>query len=567
MIVVAALSVALTGAVPADANAPAPRPVDVGRLATFYRPTPDLADLNNWRTYNAYNVVHYVSKNLPNRQPNDQTSTDPVGPGNLAACLALSNESQGCANHQLEYLSWFETAFGDVLKDFGVTFRTYQFNSGGSGPGTLASNAGRALNKLAIVPGADDPEDIVLIGSHYDQVDGSPFAAWDQTSGTGVMLRTAKILSDYWKSTGTRPSKTYVFAAWDAEEAGALGSKFYVGTRSNRSSENGTLPKDPNVTLTAYLNHDPCGAAYPALYRGVPASRQPLSEKTGFIPVNVALHAPGGNTTERARMTAFNASIRPLINDLFNQIDDTLPVAPGHAAAEVLPVFVSKEEAAALGHEALEQESVLKVNEAGSLLGFTTDAESFHDWVPTLNPFPDVLGPHGVSTNPESTGWSADALVWVHTPLDSFEGLVAYTSPDQTGLTYSKGLAMSWELCSMLSAAVMLQPAQGGATPANTDPVAFFETPTPNRNGGTHVFNASGSYRYENATTRKLDPSLVYEWDFGDGTTAEGRTVSHTYGTYGGGAAGRAYEVTLTVTDPQTQKSDRMMMKIGTGRL
>jgi hypothetical protein len=541
-----------------------PPPPDISKLD--YAPTPDLADLDNWETYNAYNVVNFVSNNLTNRMPNDQTSDDPLGDPNPECKLRGNYPAGGCTyNHQLEYLAWWEDALQGVLGDFGVTFRSYQFNAPSSGPANFSTNGGRAFNKLAIVPGADDPEDIVIIGSHYDQVAGSPYAAWDQTAGTGVMMRTAKLLADYWNETGTRPSKTYVFAAWDAEESGTNGSKFYVGLKNNRTSPSGTLPKDPEVTVTSYINHDPCGANYPALYRGLPASRQPLAEKTGFIPLNVALHTPRGSADEQARMAAFNASIPTKVNQLFNAIDDTLPVAPGHEGLEVIPVFLSKEEAAELGSEALEQESIVKINEGGSLL-FGTDAESFHEWIPTLNPYPDIIGPHAVNANnpkPEDTGWSVDALVWIHTPLDNFEGLVAYTSADQTGLTYSKGLAMSWELCSQLSSWTMLQPDQGGAQVADDSVVAFFETPKPNVNGGTHVFDASGSYTYTDPETRemKTGDQLEYHWDFGDGTFDEGMVVEHSFD------IAKGYQVTLTVVDPETEASDQMTLKVGTGPL
>ncbi|MGH2650756.1 MAG: M28 family peptidase, partial [Actinomycetota bacterium] len=291
-----------------------------------WEPLPDLADLSNWETYNAYNVVHFVSHNLTNRQPNDTTSDDPPGDG--PACMLKGDiAAETCMyNHQLEYLAWWEEALTGVLKDFGVTFRTYEFESPGGTLANFATNAGHAINKLAIIPGADHPEDLVVIGSHYDQVDGSPYAAWDQTAGTGVLMRTARMLADYWRETGTRPSATYVFAAWDAEEAGGHGSKLYVGTKNNRTSEDGNLPKDPEVTLTAYLNHDPCGAHYPAMYRGLPASRNPLVEKTGFIPMNIALHEPAGSASETERMAAFNEFILAAIHDLFDYIDDTLPI-------------------------------------------------------------------------------------------------------------------------------------------------------------------------------------------------------------------------------------------------
>lgn len=492
-----ALSLPSGRAVPNEALPP-----DLSKLS--WSPTPSLTNLDDWRTYNAYNVNHFVASQLPNRQPNDQTSTDPLGEPNPQCKVAGDMVESNCIyNHQLEYLGWFESAYQDVFADFGVTFRTYGFNStgdaGGLGP-NFATNAGSAFNKLAIVPGADHPEDFVLIGSHYDGVDGSPFAAWDSTAGTGVMLRTAKLLADYWRATGTRPSKTYIFAAWDGEEAGGQGSKFYVGSKDNKTAQNGILPKDPQVLLTSYINHDPCGGFYPAMYRGLPASRNPLVEKTGFIPAKIAMHAPGGTTAEKARMQAFNDSVTGtttapgLINILFNQIDDTLPFTSVQGEPGVLPVFLSKQEAATLGSEALEQESVLKTTSKAHTL-FTTDAEDFHKWVPTLNPYPDNIGPHNGASGPEDAGWGVDALYQYHSPMDNFEELVRVTSTDQTGLGYSKGLAMSWEFCAHLSAAVMMQPTQGGVQSADDSVVAFFEDPTPNVNGGTHTFDASGSYR------------------------------------------------------------------------
>lgn len=526
-----------------------------------WAPKPDLTNLDNWQTYNAYNVNHFVSTQLPNRQPADTTSNDPFGEPNPQCRLAGDMVEANCSlNHQLEYLSWFEGAMGTLLSDFGVTFRTYEFNSPGSGPANFGTNSGRAFNKLAIIPGADHPEDIVLMGSHFDGVDGSPYAAWDSTAGTGTMLRTAELLADYWRTTGTRPSKTYVFAAWDAEEAGGVGSKFYVGTKHSKTSQDGTLPKDPNVTVTSYINHDPCGGHYPAMYRGSAVSRNPLVEKTGFIPMTIALHAPAGNAAEQAPVKAFNDSMPGMINQLFNHVDDTLSFTGVDAEPGVIPVFLSTQEATALGSAALEQESVLKITTKGLTL-FTTDAEDFHRWIPVLNPYPDNVGPHGTPANANDVGWGPDGLYQYHTPMDNFEEMVRVTSPDQTGLGYSKGLAMSWEFCSLMSAWTMIQPTQGGLNAADGAVVAFFESPTPNRNGGTHTFDASGSYRYldvEGRTIRRGD-DLQYSWNFGDAETDTGRVVTHDFGSTA------AHLVTLTVTDTESGQSDSMQLKIGVG--
>ncbi len=71
----------------------------------------------------------------------------------------------------------------------------------------------------------------------------------------------------------------------------------------------------------------------------------------------------------------------------------------------------------------------------------------------------------------------------------------------------------------------------------NQPPVANFtyfpENPTPNQNV---TFNASSSYDPDGTITS-------YQWDFGDGSTASGMTVQHSYSSAG------TYTVTLTVTD------------------
>ena len=78
--------------------------------------------------------------------------------------------------------------------------------------------------------------------------------------------------------------------------------------------------------------------------------------------------------------------------------------------------------------------------------------------------------------------------------------------------------------------------------PSNrTAPVPSFEiVPTNPERGAPVRFDAS-------KTTDEGVPCLdkcTYSWDFGDGSSATGRIVSHTY------SAGRAFTVTLTVTDP-----------------
>ena len=73
--------------------------------------------------------------------------------------------------------------------------------------------------------------------------------------------------------------------------------------------------------------------------------------------------------------------------------------------------------------------------------------------------------------------------------------------------------------------------------PVNQPPVANFSaTPSPAPVGTPVSFSAAGSYDPDGSIT-------AYAWDFGDGTTASGSSVSKTY------AAAGTYTVSLTVTD------------------
>jgi gliding motility-associated-like protein len=60
---------------------------------------------------------------------------------------------------------------------------------------------------------------------------------------------------------------------------------------------------------------------------------------------------------------------------------------------------------------------------------------------------------------------------------------------------------------------------------------------------GTVNFTAYGTYPENNMLYAQSDGNSVFEWNFGDGTTANGPVVSHTYPNSGG------YQITLNITD------------------
>jgi Zn-dependent M28 family amino/carboxypeptidase len=109
-----------------------------------------------------------------------------------------------------------------------------------------------ARNVLALLPGSDPDhsDEIVVIGAHYDHLGREPDGAImsganDNGSGVATVLEIARL----WQAQDFRPARSVLFAAWDGEEQGLLGSRHYV--------ENSTYPLTRTVAM---LNLDMVGA-------------------------------------------------------------------------------------------------------------------------------------------------------------------------------------------------------------------------------------------------------------------------------------------------------------------
>ncbi|GIU76095.1 MAG: aminopeptidase [Bryobacteraceae bacterium] len=102
-------------------------------------------------------------------------------------------------------------------------------------------------NVLADIPGAEKPEEVVLIGAHLDSWHAAT-GATDNAAGVAVMMEAVRILTVL----GLRPARTIRIALWSAEEQGLLGSKHHV------QANYGTFesPKPGFARLCAYLNLD-----------------------------------------------------------------------------------------------------------------------------------------------------------------------------------------------------------------------------------------------------------------------------------------------------------------------
>ena len=462
--------------------------------------------------YVAYDTNLFEALTLPFRAAGDEAANDPPGnggnplfgfcqggapdPDGAAPLTALAGQ---CPNHQLEYLDYFEETMREILGPFGVTVKRYQFES----PGGINTRSGRSFNVAAVVPGADHPEETVLVSGHYDQTTEAPASAWDSAEGHAEVIRMAKIMADYWTATGTRPSATIKFIPWDQEESGTLGSQDYV--------DNNVVPGE-EAEVRGYFNVDPCGGAYPAFYRGNPGDRVPLVLQL----VNPADHEDEAAFV--ARVNRFNARAETVVDEVFDRLDDKLMTTPGQP-----DIYVSNREAEASGGDSQRDEVQTAL---GGLLLFTSDYANFEAiGVPFFNLGPAFFGPSA-----DGTPNRQDGIAILHTPNDNHRTLNALTSLDQTGSTVSEGWAKGMELCAQTESWYMLQPEMAGGQTASGNVVAYYEAlPNEAIQNQAVTFSAAGSYRYTDVGARQLTDDLTYTWDFGDGTTATGKQVTHRY--------------------------------------
>ena len=106
-------------------------------------------------------------------------------------------------------------------------------------------------NILAVIPGKSN--EYVIVGAHYDHLgvdttlvgDQCYNGADDNASGVSAVLQLARAI----KKTKVQPERTIIFAFWDGEEKGFLGSRFFV-KRTPFLSE-----------ISAYMNFDMVGRA------------------------------------------------------------------------------------------------------------------------------------------------------------------------------------------------------------------------------------------------------------------------------------------------------------------
>jgi N-acetylated-alpha-linked acidic dipeptidase len=101
---------------------------------------------------------------------------------------------------------------------------------------------------IAMIKGATAPDQWIVRGNHHD---GWVFGAWDPLAGNVALMAEAKAIGGLVKQ-GWRPQRTLVYASWDGEEPGLLGSTEWAETHA----------KELKAKAVLYLNSDTNGRGF-----------------------------------------------------------------------------------------------------------------------------------------------------------------------------------------------------------------------------------------------------------------------------------------------------------------
>ena len=101
---------------------------------------------------------------------------------------------------------------------------------------------------IATLKGSTEPDQWIVRGNHHD---GWVFGAWDPLAGMIAEMGEAKVLGALYKQ-GWKPARSIVYASWDGEEPGLLGSTEWAETHAKELQQKAVM----------YINSDTNGRGF-----------------------------------------------------------------------------------------------------------------------------------------------------------------------------------------------------------------------------------------------------------------------------------------------------------------
>jgi len=129
-------------------------------------------------------------------------------------------------------------------------------------------------NVVARIEGSTFPDEWIVLGNHHDAWNNG---AADPVSGAVSLMETARGFGELLK-TGWRPKRTVVFALWDGEEWGLLGSTEWAEKHGDELRAKGVVYINTDATGTGWLN---AGGSHSLQHFIAEVARDVTDPKTG----------------------------------------------------------------------------------------------------------------------------------------------------------------------------------------------------------------------------------------------------------------------------------------------
>ena len=368
-----------------------------------------------------------------------------------------------------------------------------------------------AFNVEVTVPGVVHPEQIVVIGCHYDGEASSTQSANDDGSGCAIELGVARAMGAYWRGHHLYPARTLRFVLFDAEEQGLFGSFHYLNSTINGDVKN----------LVAMFNEEQNGIAYPLRYLGQ-ASNSLLPFYIDMSPLQdnaFYAHQDRLSTQQQQNISHFRALMQQAVIASFQQFQalgfQMLSYHNGKQGDVFQPIFTP--------------DQLSYIHQEDDTLGGS-------DQIPfTLAGLPcaTFVG--------NSTYYDSHPPLWSY-PFDQPQDTIQLMNTYADGSSQqSHALTLALALPGMLTTWMLNQPDILGAAPAGQNPIAAISDVGQTVAGQSFTLDARASFDPN-------DNALTYAWNFGDGTQASGITATHTYTKTG------TYTLELTVSSPKAAR-------------
>lgn len=422
------------------------------------------------------------------------------------------------ANGHDEFAAYWTQEMTNNLQGFGAQVKRDPFTIKGweYRPATVP-----AFNVEVSVPGIIHPEQMVVIGCHYDAMANSTQSANDDGSGCAIELAIAKAMADYWRANHLYPARTLRFVLFDAEEQGIFGSSHYVNSTINGDLSN----------VMAMFNEEQNGIAYPLRYLGrADNPLLPLYAMVTPLQNNDAYTFPNALSSQQiARITRFRDLMQQAPAQVFEEMRIMgLQQLSYHVAGQpdaFQPVFTP------------DQVSNIQVED--DTFG-RSDQVAF-----TLAGLPCA------TFEGNYTYYQHNPPPWSY-PYDRPDDTIQLMNIFADGSSHkAQALTLSLTVPAMLTSWMLTQPDILGQASADAAPIISLTDLGPTQTGQSLTFDAGNSFQPASSADTPTNASdMHYTWDFGDQSgLASGARVSHIY------SAAGTYTLTVSVQSASGQRS------------